>query len=232
MCTSFVDRRDDLIIAMNFDNNGWEFILNTSNPNIFEIDVDIGYGKYPSFGINSHGIFVNNLFVDSNGKGLYKRKSKTRTLTSYLVADILNENVSIDALDEYLDKIEIVNGPNQSTHNMVVDNCGNVWVIEPGRGNVKNSKKDTPYFVMTNFSIINYNEGKKYTDNGFDRYNKAKNLLDNVNVLNVEKAFGILRYMKQKGEWNTDFSMVYSKKDNKVYYCYNSDFNGILEHKF
>jgi len=76
MCTSFVDRRDDLIVAMNFDNNGWDFVLNTNNSKLFIIDVDIGYGKYPSFGINSNGIFVNNLFVDSNGKGLYKRKKK------------------------------------------------------------------------------------------------------------------------------------------------------------
>jgi hypothetical protein len=35
MCTSFVDRRDDLIIAMNFDNNGWDFKLNTGTPDLF-----------------------------------------------------------------------------------------------------------------------------------------------------------------------------------------------------
>jgi hypothetical protein len=231
MCTSFVDRRNDLLIAMNFDNNGWVFSLNTSTPNIFEIDVDIGYGKYPSFGINSQGIFVNNLFVDSNGKGLYKRKSKTRTLTSYLVEDILKENIPINTLDEYLGKMEIVNGPNQSTHNMVVDNFGNVWIIEPGRGNIKNAINETPYFIMTNFSIIEYNNGKKYSDNGFDRYNKAKNLMDNTKNMNVKEAFNILGKVKQEGEWNTDFSMVYSQNNKKVYYCYKSNFNEILEYK-
>jgi len=163
MCTNFVDRRDDLIIAMNFDNNGWDFVLNTNNSKLFIIDVDIGYGKYPSFGINSNGIFVNNLFVDSNGKGSYKRKSKTRTLTTYLVNDILNGNILINNLDNYLDTIEIVNGPNQSTHNMVVDNNGNTWVIEPGRGYMKNSVKESQYFAMTNFSIMDFNIGKSKT---------------------------------------------------------------------
>jgi GNAT superfamily N-acetyltransferase len=33
-----------------------------------------GRGKYPSFGVNSAGVFINNLLVDSNGKGLYKRE--------------------------------------------------------------------------------------------------------------------------------------------------------------
>jgi hypothetical protein len=232
MCTSFVDRRNDLIIAMNFDNNGWDFNLNTRNPSVFVIDVDIGYGKYPSFGINSQGIFVNNLFVDSNGKGLYKRKSKTRTLTSYLIGDILNGNVLTNNLDNYLDTMEVVNGPNQSTHNMIVDKNSNIWVIEPGRGKVKNNTKDSQYFVMTNFSIIDFNAGKEYKDNGFDRYKEVENNLKRLKTLTVNDTFKILEKVKQTGEWKTDFSMVYSREENKVYYCYNSNYDKIMEHKF
>jgi hypothetical protein len=125
MCTSFVKRpneyQNDLIIAMNFDNNGWDFNVNTNNPALFVVDVDSGYGKSPSFGINAQGTFANNLFVDSNGQGLYKRKSKTRTLTTYLVDDILNGNIAIENLDDYLNTMEIVNGPNQSCHNLIID---------------------------------------------------------------------------------------------------------------
>ena len=232
MCTSFVDRRDDLIIAMNFDNNDWEFKLNTNDPNVFIIAVDVGYGKCPSFGINSQGIFVNNLFVDSNGKGLYKRKSKTRTLTAYLVEDILKENIPINTLDNYLDTIEIVNGPNQSAHNMIVDKNGNIWVIEPGRGIIKNNINDSPYFIMTNFSIIDFNNGRDYKDNSFDRYKEVENILKNVKKLTVADAFKILEKVKQEGEWQTDFSMVYSKNENKIYYCYNANYEKILEYRF
>jgi hypothetical protein len=232
MCTSFVDRRDDLIIAMNFDNNGWDFKLNISNPKLFVIDVDIGYGKYPSFGINSQGTFVNNLFVDSNGKGLYKRRSKTRTLTSYLVEDILKGKMPINDFDNYLDTTEIVNGPDTSCHNLVVDKNENVWVIEPGRGRVKKTMKEYSYFIMTNFSIIDFNNGKEYTDNSFDRYKEVENNLETIKTLTVHEAFKILEKVKQEGEWKTDFSMVYSKNENKIYYCYNSNYGKILEYKF
>jgi hypothetical protein len=232
MCTSFVDRRDNLIIAMNFDNNGWNFKLNTSAPGLFFIDVDIGYGKHPSFGINSHGIFVNNLFVDSNGKGLYKRKNKTRTLTVYLVEDILKGKIPINDLDNYLDTMEIVNGPNTSCHNLVVDKDGNIWVIEPGRGNIKNDINDSLYFVMTNFSIIDFKNGKEYNDNSFDRYKEVENNLERIKKLTISDAFKILEKVKQEGEWKTDFSMVYSRNESKIYYCYNANYEKILEYKF
>ena len=231
MCTCFVNNENDLLIAMNFDNNGWEFRLNTSNQNLFVIDVDIGYGKYPSFGINSQGTFANNLFVDSNGQGLYKRKSKTRTLTTYLVDDILKAKISINDLNNYLDSMEIVNGPNTSCHNMIVDKSGNIWVVEPGRGNIKNKLKEASYFIMTNFSLIDYNAGKKYDDYGFDRYIEVKNNLNKNRNLSVKDAFAILEKVKQTGEWKTDFSMVYSKNENKVYYCYNSEYKNILEYE-
>jgi hypothetical protein len=176
--------------------------------------------------------FVNNLFVDSNGKGLYKRKSKTRTITSYLVGDILRESISLNNFDDYLNTIEIVNGPNLSTHNMVVDNNGNIWVVEPGRGNMKNTVNDSQYFIMTNFSVIDFNAGKKYADNGFDRYKIVKNNLEKTKKLTIENSFNILEKTKQDGEWKTDFSMVYTKKENKVFYCYNGNYKEILEYKF
>jgi hypothetical protein len=232
MCTSFVDRRDDLLIAMNFDNNGWDFKLNISTPKLFVIDVDIGYGKHPSFGINSQGTFVNNLFVDSNGKGLYKRRCKTRTLTTYLVEDILKGEIPINDFDSYFDATEIVNGPDTSCHNLIVDKNETVWVIEPGRGRVKKTMKEYSYFIMTNFSIVDFNNGKEYTDNSFDRYKAVENNLETIKTLTVHEAFKILEKVKQEGEWETDFSMVYSKNENKIYYCYNSNYGKIFEYKF
>jgi hypothetical protein len=63
MYTSFVDRRNDLLIAMNFDNNGMIFDVNIKNPQIFMICIkDTNNGRwYPSFGVNSNGIFINSL---------------------------------------------------------------------------------------------------------------------------------------------------------------------------
>ena len=231
MCTCFVNRGNDLIIAMNFDNNGMKFELNTKTPKSFVVDVNTDFGKQPSFGISPEKIFVNNLYMDSNGKGLYKRTGKTRTLTTYLVKDILEGKLNQNDLNDYLDKMEIVNAPNLCTHNLIADKKGNVWIIEPGRGNIKNMANKSQYYIMTNFSLIDYNEGKKYTDCGIDRYNEVKDNLKKVKNLSIKKAFEILEKVKQTGEWKTDFSMVYSKNENKVYYCYNSEYKNILEYE-
>ncbi|GHV40012.1 hypothetical protein AGMMS49546_13120 [Spirochaetia bacterium] len=231
MCTCFVNRGNDLIIAMNFDNNGMPFELNTNTKKAFVVDINTNIGKQPSFGINTEKTFISNLCVDSNGKGLYKRVGKTRTLTAYLVKDLLEGKLKINDLDNYLENIEVVNAPNLCTHNFIADKKGNVWVVEPGRGNLKNKTNESPYYIMTNFSLVDYNAGKIYSDNSFDRYMKVKNYLDKNKNLSVKKAFDILEKVKQTGEWNTDFSFVYSKNDNKVYYCYNSDYKNILEYK-
>lgn len=51
--------------------------------------------------------------------------------------------------------------------------------------------------------------------------------------MNVEKALEILEAVKQsEGEWITEFSMVYDKSRQTVYYCYNQDFENIQEFLF
>jgi hypothetical protein len=218
-------------MAMNFDNNGMKFELNTKTQKSFIVDIYTDIGKKPSFGINTEKTFVNNLSVDSNGKGLYKRVSKTRILNVYLVKDLLEGKLKINDLDSYLENIEIINAPNFCTHTFIADKDGNIWVIEPGRGNIKNKAQESSYYIMTNFSLVDYNAGKKYNDNSFDRYMRVKDELDKNKNLSVKNAFNILGKVKQNGEWNTEFSFVYSKNDNKVYYCYNADYSNILEYK-
>lgn len=220
MCTSFVQRTDSMIIAMNFDNNGMSFTVNTSSPDLFQVLVDGGRGKYPSFGINSSGTFANNLMVDSNGKGLYRRPSKKVTHMTKLVTDLLNETIPPTEIDSYLKNMEVVNTPDFSTHSMIVDKQGNVWVVEPGRGIICSPFEESPFYIMTNFSLCDFN-GKL----SCNRYITAQNMLQNAGSLTVEKAFTILEACGQSGEWNTDLSMVYSQKEHVVYYCLHSDFS-------
>lgn len=63
MCTSFISRTQDIIIGMNFDNNGMNYSIKTNVPNQFTVFVDGGRGKCPSFGVDSNGVFFNNLVV-------------------------------------------------------------------------------------------------------------------------------------------------------------------------
>lgn len=233
MCTSFVYRKDNNIVAMNFDNNGMNFEVNTKWQNQFTILVDGGRGKVPSFGVNSDGTFINHLFVDSNGKGTYKRPSKKVTHTSKLVKDILDGTITADDISSYLQRIEVVNVPDFSVHNMISDKCGNVWVVEPGRGIIYSPVNEIPYFIMTNFSLCDYKSTELLSGSGTDRYNIADKLLCKANNLDIEGAFKILQSVMQKdGEWITEFSMVYSQRDQTVYYCYNGDFNKILKYSF
>lgn len=233
MCTSFTGRKDDVLIAMNFDNNGMPFNISAKDPKQFVVLVDGGGGKYPSFGVNSDGTFINNLIVDSNGKGLYKRASKKVTHTSKFAGDILAGTIPPDEINLYLENIEVVNGPDFSVHNMIVDKGGNVWVVEPGRGIIYSPANETPYFVMSNFSLCDFEKSGKLEGGGTDRYKAAQDLLDKADNLNVDTAFQILEAVKQSdGEWTTAFSMVYSRRENAVYYCFNGDFKNILKYSF
>lgn len=231
MCTSSLYRKKDTIIAMNFDNNGMKYSVSIKDPKQFLVLVDGGHGTPPAFGVNSKGIFVNNIVVNANGKGLYKPPSKKVTNTSKLVAQVLNGTIATAELDEYLHRMEVVHIPVWSTHNMICDEEGNVWVVEPGRGIISSRAEESQYFVMTNFSLWDYKNESVKCDCG--RYRTVSNALLKEEDLDVAKAFRILESAKQsEGEWITAFSMVYSKNKNAVYYCYNGDFSKWQEHHF
>lgn len=233
MCISFIQRTKDILIAMNFDNNGMNYNINTKDPKQFVVLVDGGRGKTPSFAVNSDGTFINHLMVDSNGKGLYKRPSKKITSTIKLVKDILNGTIPPDKLNSYLETIEIVNVPDYSIHNMICDKYGNVWVTEPGRGIVHSPSKESPYFIMSNFSLYDFKETGLLTGTGVDRYEIAEKALSKDANLDVEGAFKILESVMQKdGEWNTAISIVYSQKEQAIYYCLEGDFGKIYKYSF
>jgi hypothetical protein len=233
MCTSFVYRKNDVLVAMNFDNNGMKYTVNNKCKEQFTVLVDGGRGKYPSFGVNSEGVFINNLLVDSNGKGLYKRPSTRVTHTTKLVKDILDGTIAPEDINNYLHGIEIVNVPDFSCHNMICDSEGNVWAVEPGRGIIYSKAEETSYFVMSNFSLWDYKTTGALAGEGIYRYETAEKILSKAGDLDVEGAFKILEEVRQgDGDWVTAFSMVYSQKERAVYYCLNGDFKEILRYSF
>lgn len=231
MCTSFIHRGKDTIIAMNFDNNGMRYSISTKEPHWFVVYVDGGRGKYPSFGVNVEGVFFNNLVVDSNGKGQYKRPSSKVTHTTKLISDILNGAISADALGEYLSKIEVVNTPNWSCHCMICDLSSSTWIIEPGRGNLYTDARESQYNIMTNFSL--WDSIHLDIKPSCDRYNTTLHKLENTVDMDIACAFNILETVSQKnGEWLTELSLVYSKNNRAVYYCQDGRYDTIQEYRF
>lgn len=231
MCTSFVKKTgDNFYIAMNFDNNGMSYSIQTGKKDWFIVSITVNKVKYPSFGVHKSGIFFNNLFVDANEKGKYKR-GKGVVHTSRFLSDIINEKACADNLEEYLEQTEIVNVPDFSTHNMICGTKGDVWIIEPGRGNIHHTLKNGEFKIMTNASLID--SMKNGEEVSCKRYITGKKLLSNGEDFNLDRAFEILDAVKQtETEWKTEFSMVYDKSAWTIYYCENQDFTNIQKFIF
>lgn len=231
MCTSFIHRGEDTIIAMNFDNNGMRYKLTDKYPGWFVVLVDSGYGFLPSFGVSVKGEFFNNLMVPSNGRGDYKRPSSKVTHTSKLIDDLLSKKLSFSELENYLSTIEVVNTPNASSHNFLCDEMANTWIVEPGRENIYFESKAHSYNVLTNISLSDVKNGKAALN--CSRFIKVSEALTPLDELAVPDAFEILKSVAQSTEgWHTAMSMVYSKKEAAVFYCYDQNYQDLLKSKF
>lgn len=229
MCTSFIKKtHDNWLIGMNFDNNGMRYTVNTRKKDWFIVSVDTGKIMEPSFGIHRSGVFFNNLCVSSNGKGCYRRSSDV-THTSKFISGIIDGKIDVEYLEKYLSQTEIVNVPDLSTHNMICTEHGNVWIIEPGRGNRYRELGNGEFQIMTNDAIFDAPEDNNISCN---RYQKGKEVLNQNSIYDVSKAFELLSDVKQNADWITDFSLVFDKKVNKVYYVENQNFSLINEYVF
>jgi hypothetical protein len=86
---------------------------------------------------------------------------------------------------------------------------------------------------MSNFSLCDYKATGLLNGSGTDRYHIAEKLLCNADNLDVNGAFRILESVMQKaGDWITAFSMVYSHREQAVYYCFDGYFKRILKYSF
>lgn len=236
MCTSFAFREKMVLIGMNFDNDGKEFKVVLKDQNQFIILVNVNGSFYPSFGIHRNGTFINDLLVDSNGEGKYKRQNENRWVTTSLVGKVLAEEVTFAELYDLLQQKTIVNAPNSSTHCMVVDRGGNVHIIEPGRKNIFSPSDDSPFYVMTNFPLSEFEplHPDQVQGSGADRYKAVHHLLSDVNgTFDIEAAFDVLASARQdQGDWITEFSMVAVPNEETVYFSINGDFTKRFKFSF
>lgn len=224
MCTSVISRGSRVLIGMNFDNNGMKYAAKISEPGVYTVSVDAGFGKYPSFGVRADGTFANNLIVESNGKGEYRRPSKYVTTTTKLVSDVLGGKIPSEEICAYLDSgITVLNTPAYSTHNMIADNRGNVWIVEPGRGILFSARQESPYCVLTNASVIDAVEPDCVC------YRTAKSMLEKKPNPEVSDLFEVLSAVSQDGQWKTELSMVYDSSARKLYTCSERHFDEIAE---
>jgi len=231
MCTSFVFRKNIVLVGMNFDNDGREYTISDIGGKGFLLAVKVGNTFFSSIGINPNGIFVNDQMVDPNENGVYKRQNSKRWVTSKLVDTILKTNISFSEITTILEQVEIVNAPKSSTHNLIVGRNGNICIVEPGKKNIVSKKEESDWFILTNFPISDYKEitPKKVTGSGSDRYMKGLNLLKKKkDQMTIESGFSILNDLQQNGPtWVTELSLIYDVTNQELYYCQHRNFEDI-----
>jgi hypothetical protein len=236
MCTSFVYRKENMLIGMNFDNDGKDFRISTAKGNGFLVSVKVNNWYFPSIGVNQNGVFVNDSIVDSNGEGKYKRQNDKRWVTTSLIQYIMGSDVEFEDIMELLERVEIVNAPNTSTHNLIVDTKGNTCVVEPGRRNIFSEVNDSDWCVVTNFPLSDYEEIVPATISGTGS-NRYQKVIEEISMLRspmtVEQGFEILESVKQDGpEWITQLSMIFDGKNRRLFYCLDQRFDEIIEYDF
>jgi len=236
MCTSFVYRKETMLVGMNFDNDGKDFKISTDQGHDFLVSVNINNVFFPSFGINRKGIFVNDLMVDSNGAGKYKRQNDKRWAVTALIKFIMRPEIGFEDVRDVLQRVEIVNAPNSSTHNLIVDRHGNACVVEPGRRIIFTGAHDSDGYAMTNFPLSDYDEliPSSVSGSGSDRYLKIHDRIATLNSpMTVEQGFEMLKSVKQEGPvWNTELSLIYDGTKQELFYCLDQNFDTIVKYDF
>lgn len=236
MCTSFAYRKGSVIIAMNFDNDGKDFNVSVKPAGKFMVSVSVKNTFFPSIGVNREGMFVNDMMVDPCEAGKYRRQTEIRWVTTSLVKYVMEEAAGMDDVRSLLQRVEIVNAPNASTHPMIVDRFGNACVVEPGRKNRISGQPESDWVVMTNFPLSNYDEiaPTHVSGSGSDRYFTARQRLASLSgPISVAQAFKVLEDMKQDGpEWTTELSLVYDGARRALFYCLDRKFDEITKCDF
>ena len=231
MCTSFVYRKNAVIIGMNFDNDGKDFKVSVKPGGKFVVSVSVQKAFHPSICVNRAGMFVNDTMVDLCEAGKYKRQNEKRWVTTALVKYVLEEAAGMEAIRNLLYRVKIVNAPNASTHPLIVDRHGNVCIVEPGRKNLFSVQRDSDWIILTNFPLSSYEEISPgdAVGSGSDRYRKVYQLFTNQgSPLTVVHAFEVLRTVKQDGpEWTTELSLVYDGARQALFYCLDQKFDEI-----
>lgn len=245
MCTSFIYRGEDTLIAMNYDNYGNNLQVAPYNPSLFLVRAKLGGENLPLFGIRSDGVFVNQQFITRcDGSGF--RYGEGVITTIEFVEKVLFDKLEMNNMEEFLNKYKIVSPPDFMfqvalskvpkfhLHTMLVDVNGDCYIIEPARGNLKYTK-DKKYIVMSNCSLYEAVNNGYYSGFGKERQEIAEEMLAQADEsFQVMDAFEILKAVhlfEYEGFCSTEFSFVYSANENAVYYCYKREFNKVYKYQ-
>lgn len=237
MCSSFIYRRNgagNIIIGMNFDNNGQMDIHVPKRASArFQMKASGEGWCKTCAAVTDEGTFAAVQLCDNNKLAPWRTPRKGLTNAGALARDVADKRLRPADLTDYLSRVTVTNNPKGSVHDIIADATGRVWLAEPGRGFYESPPEESPFVVMTNFSLMDYWSTGKRREMGASRYDTASQMLENEADLDVAGAFAILKAIHQNSKgWHTDFSMVYSQREHAVYYCLYADFDNITRYAF
>ena len=216
MCISIISNRNKTIVGWNLDILDMEYIVSKTENGVFIEINDKAEGWMPLFGANNRGDFVGMPTCwpydeRSNPKG-------TEPNVIMIDIDLLTQNKTFNEIKHIVESQSISSVPGLTFMSSLSDKNGNVLHIVPGQG-YKYYEKPI-YQVLTNFSPFKMNK-EKHPWMGWDRYNKAKEMLENANDnFDVKDCFEILKSVSQV-DCPTVVSMVFDVTDMTAYWCEN-----------
>ncbi|HRX57591.1 MAG TPA: conjugal transfer protein [Eubacteriales bacterium] len=232
MCTRFVYNGDDTITGFNFDIDlaVWDHKL-LFDESRFGIGIKMPDGVYHMFhGVHAGGNAGTLLYVHGNEKA-----AVCSTPGCVVISDLAERYVKSElTFDEALEIVrnrKIVYAPDATMQAMLSDSKGRALIVEPGIGFRLEEKQR--YSLITNYSLLNPASTQPYIVPGDDRYERAKEWLEQADDgFSVQDAFALLYEVRQEGLWATRVSFVFSARQDRVYYALNNDFSNIREHRF
>lgn len=228
MCTSFVLNKNNTIVGFNLDILDMEYKVDANDNGVFILINDVKEGWMPLFGVNKNGGFVGMPTCwpyDSRSD----QKNNDDINIINLDIDYLLGKKSFNEVLKTIENSNIVSVPGLTFQSQISDKDGNVIQIVPGQGYVYKEKPE--YMIMTNFSPFK-GDREKHPWMGFDRYNKAKEILDNSNVdFDYIDGMNLLKEVSQN-VCPTVVSLIYDATNNCAYWCLNQNYNDIQNMKF
>jgi hypothetical protein len=213
---------------MNFDNDGKSLKLASLTGRDLTFLVVVNNSFFPSFGVSSNGVFVNDLMVDDTGKGQYLRQNERRWASTKLVQTILGGALGSDEIAQILATVEIVNNPGMCTHNLIVAPDSRAWVVEHDIRNLEVKLADHSSVTLTNFPLSRHAEIQpaQAQGSGADRYGAVRECLAKAGgKIGVAEAFAVLRGARQDDDvWKTELSLVYDMASRVVWLSHDGSF--------
>lgn len=224
MCTRFVFRGEDVLTGFNFDIDlkMWDHRLLFDGQR-FYIGILQPDGKRHGYhGVNANGNVGTLLYVHGNAAGVYCEDMNCMTIAE-LTEAFISGRFSYEEVRALLERKMVLYAPDATMQAMLSDVRGRTLIIEPGIG--WREECNTPFSLITNYSVIAPKSTAPYVVPGDDRYERAREMLEQYDVaFGVKDAFQVLSAVQQEEPWATRVSFVYSVQKQTVYYCENRDF--------